>query len=349
MKGVIAPFFRRRRRNPDPPAIGLADRSRADNAPAARHMSDAIERAIEQRQWLQADFLAERAAHLAACHPRLAECLARLRLAQGQPQTALGIIEGRRKRSSSLRLLRAVCLLQLGRTSEAHVDLHRWSRNSSAPLEARLLLGLLEWAAGDTEAAMTALRRNLKHLDDPRTLEALLLVSLQRDRADQARVWADRLRSYATTADTAPELNLLLRSLGMAEAAVAGDPSPAQVHTLAMELIAQDGVIPALVEASRLRPQPAVARLLGLAIEYALDDLRHPQAAMEALARLSSLQGDFGTALGWAKRGLARNPMSASLALLHRELTRRADPQRHGHPMAAVGAATAAADREKAA
>lgn len=344
MKGVIAVLLRRRRRLPGPPAVGDAGGSRPGNARAARRISDAIERAVEERQWLHADFLAERAAPLAARHPRLAECLARLRLAQGHPQTALGIIDGRHKRSSSLRLLRAVCLLQLGRATEAHIDLHRWSRHSSAPLEARLLLGLMEWAAGDTEAAVAALRRNLTHLEEPRTLEALLLVSLQRDRRDQAHVWADRLRNCATTEDTAPQLDLLLRSLGLPGAEVAREPSPAQVHTLAMELIARDGVIPALVEAQRLRPQPADAQLLRRAIEQALDDLPHPQVAMEALARLSSLQGDFATGLRWAERGLALNPMSASLALLQRELVRLADRQPI-RPVAAIGGA----DQERAA
>jgi hypothetical protein len=38
------------------------------------------------------------------------------------------------------------------------LDLYRWARKPSAPLSARMLLALLEWEAGDVQAAIAALR-----------------------------------------------------------------------------------------------------------------------------------------------------------------------------------------------
>jgi hypothetical protein len=271
--------------------------------------------------WEHADRLAQIAAPLAPDCPRLAEPLARLRLAQGDPETALRVIEGCRTLPASMRLLRVTCNLFLGALADAHLDLRRWSARASAPLDARLILGLLEWRRNDD--ATGTLRRNLRHLEDPRTLQALLLVCTQRGQREQAQVWARRLRTRcagdgATAGGTA---DLMLRSLGMDGVRRDAAPTPEQVNALAMELISFEPAIETLTEAQRRRTHRPTVMLIRRAIEQALPDLRDPGEALHALTRLSILVGDQEAALGYARRGLAENPMSAPLALLMKELS----------------------------
>src|SRR4029453_17641159 len=155
----------------------LDDASGRDEREVARRLADTIERAMDLGLWEHAQRVAESAAQLAHRFPHLADRLARLRLAQRDPQSALNIIDSCAVRPASLRLLRAACLLQLGQRIEAQLDLQEWSRRASAPLQARYMLALLEWHAGDAHAAMEALRRNLRQIEDPRTLTALLLIN----------------------------------------------------------------------------------------------------------------------------------------------------------------------------
>ncbi len=289
----------------------------------ARRLAVAIDRAAAQGRFRDADRLAAHAAHLAPGHARLSESMARLRLAQGDPETALAIIDAARTTPAGLRMLRASCLLVAGARHEAHSVLHRWSAGASAPPEARLLLGLLEWQGGDHAAAARTLKRNLKHLEDRRTLEALVLISLHRGQTKAAEVWARRLRAAAGTGSDGPEVELLLRSLGMDGLGREATPSAEEVSALAMELITFETAIRPLVEAQRRRPHLPTARLLCAAIEQALGDLHDTAAAFEGLARLWVILGDVTSAAAWANRGLARHPMSAPLSLLHQELEER--------------------------
>ncbi|MHC4416294.1 MAG: hypothetical protein ACYS0G_13520 [Planctomycetota bacterium] len=285
----------------------------------ARRLAGAVDRAIAEGRWEHADRLAARAARLAPRHARLAESLARLRLAQDDPETALRIIDGCRTRPASLRLLRASCLLLLGARAEAHVDLHRWSGRASAPLDARVLLGLLEWQRGDDAAAVQTLQRNLRHLQDPRTLQALLLISVHRGRAPQAEMWAQRLRAACATgaADQGgPDVEILLASLGLPGARRDAEPTPDEINALALGLITCEPALGALVEAQRRRPHLPTVRLIRQALARALCDLSDAAAGFEAMARLSMMLGDEAAARHWAKRGLAENPMSVPLALL---------------------------------
>ncbi|MDY7109985.1 MAG: hypothetical protein SYC29_15240 [Planctomycetota bacterium] len=299
--------------------------SPAETALSARSLADAIERAIDRGRWAHAERIARSALPLAATSARLSEQVARLRLAQGRPETALTIIESPRARgemNASLRLLRAVCLVQVGRKEEAHSDLLRWSKKSTAPLDARLMLALLEWEAGDEHAATLALLRNLKHLEDNRTLELLLLLAVRQGRAEQSGVWARRLRECSAFGAGSPYLNLLCDSLLLPQAGETHEPTPDQVDTLRLELIAGEGAIATLVAAQQLRPQRDVARLLYRALEQALDDLADPSPALEALARLALILEDLDAARNWTDQALQRHPMSASLALLREEIER---------------------------
>jgi tetratricopeptide (TPR) repeat protein len=297
-------------------------------------LAAAIDRAMALGLWEHADRLARTAASLAPGCARLAEPLARLRLAQGDPETALRVIEGCRTLPASMRLLRATCNLFLGARAEADLDLHRWSARASAPLDARLMLGLLQWRRNDDDAVRT-LQRNLRHLEDPRTLQALLLVCLHRGRYEQARAWARRLRTGCAGAGRSAtgSIDLMLRSLGMAGVHPDEKPTPEQVNALAMELITFEPAIETLTAAQCRRTHPPTVRLIRQAIEQALPDLCDPAEALHALARLSILEGDREAALDLARRGLDENPMSAALALLLRELSETTPP---GEPAAAT-------------
>ncbi len=328
MPGILTPILGGLRRL----VTTTASRRRPAPTPAvgprrlARRLADAIDRAMALGLWEHADRLARTAASLAPGYARLAEPLARLRLAQGDPETALRVIDGCRTLPASLRLLRATCNLFLGARAEADLDLHRWSARASAPIDARLLLGLLEWRRGDD--AVGTLQRNLRHLEDPRTLQALLLVSVHRGRHEQAEVWARRLRTGCAGGGrgSVRSIDLMLRSLGMAGVHRDEQPTPEQVNALAMELITFEPAIATLTEAQCRRTHLPTVRLLHQAIEQALPDLGDPADALCALARLSILEDNRQAALGYTQHGLDENPMSAPLSLLLKELSDTTPP-----------------------
>lgn len=335
MTGVLAPLLVGFRR--------WSTRSRLERRGStsrriARRLGDAIDRAMALGLWDHADRLADSAAKLAPGCARLAEALARLRLAQSRPETALGIIDACRAKPASLRMLRATCLLHVGAGPEAQIDLQRWSTRSSAPLDARLLLGLLE-RRHDDDAAIATLLRNLRHLEDPRTLAALLLVNVNRGRLEQAATWARRLRHCSAAGATAGEMDVdvMLQSLGMPGVQPDAECTPEQVHALAMELITFEPAIGVLTEAQRRRPHLPTIRLLRRAVEQALPDVGDLPAALEALARLSMMLDDRGAAEMFARRGLVENPMSASLTLLLEELRPDGPPDAPVSKPAVVG------------
>ena len=292
----------------------------------ARTLAEGIDRAMNARLWDHAERLADAAGRLAPNCARLSEQWARLRLIRGEAETALRIVDGCRTMPASLRLLRAECLWLVGERFEAHLDLHRWSAKAAAPLDARLLLALIELQLGDVDRSIEALQRNLRHLEDPRTLEALILVHLLNDRPDQAEAWAQRLRCRRHLGDAAPEADPMLRSLGMPGLPYEAEPTVEDVANLAMELICFEPAIDVLVAAQHSQLHLPTVRLLAPAIAQALPDLNDASAGMYALARLSLLQGQRQEARRWAERGLAQNPMSAPLAIMLRELS-QADPQ----------------------
>lgn len=258
-------------------------------------------------------------------------------------------------------MLRSVCLLALGRRLEAHLELNEWARKSSAPLQARVLLALLEWFAGDRHSAMAALLRNMKQLEDPRSLTALTLIAAAEGRRDLASCWAVRLRNLCAWSGSLSDVNLILRSIGF-ETLARSELVPGQSHidALATELLANEAVVPALVQSMCLRTPrlqdnanrtPAdnrsSAALLMKAIEKALPDLEDGAAGYEALAQLSIAIDDRPTALEWANRGLASYPLSANLARLARELADQPDDSEVGED--AVLATIGAVRRERAA
>ncbi len=289
----------------------------------ARAVAEVLDRAMERGLWQHADRVAATAMRLAPSHPIVCERLARLRLMQKNAEQALAVVDSCAVHSSSLRLLRAVCLLELGRRDEAHLDLRQWATRSSAPLEARRLLALLEWQVGDTEAATQALLQNMKQISEPESLITLMMMNGAEGNVEQAATWARRLDEVrvgqGVAADGLP-VDAMLQSIGVVKPAAGATPTEEQIQTLAMELMATEAVIPALVEAQRLHTQPRVVGLLIAAIERALPELEDRAAGFVALTYLHGLLGDGEAALRAAQTGVAECPMSVALVMLAKEV-----------------------------
>ncbi|MCP3905372.1 MAG: hypothetical protein GY715_17225 [Planctomycetes bacterium] len=320
MRRIIARVLTRLRRHRDRRADPVAPPQTTDQPAPAHGLAETLDRAMELGLWEHAARVATTAERLATTWPAVAERLARLRLAEGRPDLALGLINRCEKTTDDLRLLKAVTHVHLDRKDRAHRGLLRWTRAPRAPSVARRMLALLDWEAGDDHAATLALLQDLKRREDPRTLELLLLLATSQHRPEQAATWARRLgRMTALGADTAwgPALRYSLQVTDEWRQTPIADE---EVTRLADELLDAEAVIPALVEAQRRHPRTAVAELLYLAIDRALPAFAQPLEAIEGLARLALVRGDVDSARTWMQRGIARNPMSAPLAALRREL-----------------------------
>jgi len=316
MPSILAPILRLLPGHGRSPVATGATESRL----TARRIAESLDRAMTLGRWDHAERIARTALRLEEKGPQLCERLARLALARGRPEDALGIIDGSPTRTASLRLLRNACLVQLGGAGQARRDLRAWSRESSAPNDARLMLALLDWEHGDAHAATLTALQNLRQLEDPHTLELLLLIAVAQGRGEHARAWGDRLAARTAFGESEACAPVLRRSLGLPEVSETA-ASAEQIELLALELTAAEPVIPALVEAQRQRPHRDVIGLLRSAIELALPEIADRTRAVEALATLAGLAGDLVTARHWIRTGLELSPMSASLARLEIELS----------------------------
>lgn len=329
MRKFIAPWIGRKSKCVPAPELntGATGAVRAGRGgQAARSLAAGLQRAMELGLWEHAERIAKSAQPLAGHYPSLCEHLTRLRLAQDNPERALASIDSCAMRTASLRLLRDVCLLQLGRRDEAHLDLRAWAGRSSAPLAARTMLALLEWQIGDSEAAIATLLRNLRQIEDPQSLAVLMLMNAANSRDDAARYWADRLQKKSMVHNSggpADDINLMLRSIGIiperSEYPVSHD---GDAESLAIELLASEQVLPALVEAQRLDPSPAAIEKLAEAIERILPELSDGAGGYAALASLHKLLGENEAAAQWARQGIQRFPMALELARVLQDLER---------------------------
>lgn len=319
--------------------IYATEQSRRDEFAIARELSQALDRAVQRGQWEQASRIAETAVRIARQHPMLCERIARLQLAQGEAETALNLIETCGERTSSLRLLHVVCLLQLGRCHEAHLELREFALKSCAPVQARLLLGLLEWHAGDSRAAHEALTLNNRQIQDPHTLLALALINVANGNLEQALRWAQRVQQCGAWSSEAPLFQTILHSVGLPFEIEPAAPALDQIEALAVELLANESVIPALVFSQQVRCDAVAAQLLAAAIEHALPDLEDRAGGYLALCDLTLALGDDTAAMEWAQRGARDCPMSATLARRAMELQNQpneADAEKdHAREMAA--------------
>lgn len=298
---------------PQSPAAAPDDRS------IARELAASLDRAISLGQWELADRIAAQSFRIAREHPLLAERIARLRAARQEFEAALNIIDSCHAQPASMRLLRTVCLLQLGRAHEAHADLLGWARRSSAPLQARLMLALLEWEAGHHDDAVAALQHNLQQIEDPHTLAALTLMAASQNRTHMAGIWAERLRAVCVAHAQKTYFETLLLAAGFAKPRQRIAATPEAAATLATELLAQEHLIPALVESQRLAHQAEggsdTTRLLADAISIAADEVEDPHTAALSLAQLHDQLGEGDLAEAWRSRAhaLRRDDVIASI------------------------------------
>ena len=284
----------------------------------SRRLCEALDLAIQYGQIEQAERIARSAERMAHGDTRLTERLARLRLARRDAEGALHLIDRCRHTSASIRLLRIVCQMRVGRVGDAHVALQQWSRRASAPTDARLLLALLEWTTDGPAAAVSPLRENIHHLVDLDSLQLLMLSAFERGCLDQASTWAGWLRAIAAFGRSEVCVDLLLGALDVVPCSAAmeqADRSP----ELALELTVAETVIPVLVAALRLEPDDAVRVLLMRSIEACLDDLSDQATAMASIGRLALEGGETATARRWAERAIEANPLSAPAAQLLRD------------------------------
>jgi hypothetical protein len=275
------------------------DAATEDDRAIARELAATLDRAVELGQWELADRIAGQSTRISREHPLLAERLARLRAARGDFETALNIIDACRHRPASMRLLRTVCLLQAGRRHEAHADLLTWARKASAPLQARLILSLMEWDAGHADDASATLQHTLRQITDPSSLAALMLMAVAQDRRHMAGIWAGRLAQACVTHPHRRYFEAMLAAHGFNRLKTQLNATPEAVSTLATELLANEQVIPALAEAQRLGGERQTALLLAGAIERVIDELENHAGACAALATLHEILGDsdLGSAL----------------------------------------------------
>ncbi len=245
---------------------------------------------------------------------------ARALLAEGRVDEALEFAQRQAPPTSSSRMLLNVCRSLAGRRVEAHLDLLEWSRRSCCPMDARLLLALLQQDESDRAGAILSLNRNLAQIDDPRTIQALILMHLERGDEAAARRWAQRLRGHAVNWTDRPMVSAWLGAVGLDVAESAVEPPDALVEQLALELLACESAIPSLEAAARYDRSRPRAMLLLAALESAFERLESPIAACEAMARLALTLDDPARARRWIDTGLDINPLCAPLAILLSQL-----------------------------
>ncbi|MEM7227885.1 MAG: hypothetical protein AAF432_03635 [Planctomycetota bacterium] len=307
---MFRPLLRSLRRHDRPVTVDLSNdspptQSVCRDQETAYALADAIDEALDRGQLAHAERIARTAVRLVSRAPRLLEPIARLRLAQGEPQIALDLLDQFGAMRESRRLLRALCLLQLGRRDEAHADLLQWSQRATAPMPARRLLALLDWCVDDHDTAMQQLLRNLHHLEDPSSLAQLVALSAASGRSELAARGADRLRQAAITRDDGASLRLLLDSLGMNKAEnIWPTASDDQVESLSRELLAQPAVIPALVSSCQLHRTSAqkmdlLLRAFNVAQAERPDDL----TITNAIQSLEELADTMRSTDAWARHG----------------------------------------------
>ena len=304
-------------------AAPQASSNATDDRTIARELAASLDRATSLGQWELAERIAAQSIRIAREHPLLAERIARLRTAKNEFEAALNVIDSCHTQPASMRMLRTVCLLQLGRAHEAHADLLGWARRSSAPLQARLMLALLEWESGHHDDAVAALQHNLKQIEDPHTLAALTLMAASQNRTHMAGIWAERLRTVCVSHAQRPYFETLLLAAGFARPKQRIAATPEAAATLATELLAQEHLIPALVESQRLAQRSSqdrsgedeTPRLLADAIALAADEVEDPVTACSALADLHERLGEHEIAEAWRGRAAAnrRDDVLASI------------------------------------
>lgn len=261
---------------------------------------------------------------------------ARAMLAAGDIAGAMDFAEREIAPTSASRLLLNVCRSLAGRRVEAQLDLLDWSKRACSPMDARLMLALLQLEEQDRARAIASLNRNLAQIDDPKTIQAIILIQLERGDIAEAQRWAERLCSLAINWTDRPVISAWLGSLGLETGDASAEPPDALVEQLALELLACESTIVSLEAAARYDHSRPRALLLLRALESAFDRLESPVPACEAMARLALTLDDTAAARRWIDTGLKLNPLCAPLAILLAELPAAEEATRRRRDLKAV-------------
>lgn len=260
--------------------------------------------ATSMGQWTLADRLADAALRTdfrgSPAGQRLAEGIARLRIAQGNPHAALAILQTVPRQRCSARLLETVCLMHVGQRIDALLLLRRWcdaaTSPGTVPLGARLLLAFEDFAAGDVDDAKRLLRANLRTIEDPQSVRALIAISVATANDDtdleEITMLVERLRATCVDRYDRALCDTFIGALRLpsqSNRAVTTEPRPEHVARLARELEACEESIQPLVAAQLVEPDLPTAQLLHASLREAMASLRDRQAAMQSLATISVL------------------------------------------------------------
>ncbi|MGI9014478.1 MAG: hypothetical protein ACR2GY_09545 [Phycisphaerales bacterium] len=253
--------------------------------------------------------------------PIVAEAVARLRIAQGRPDLAARRLE--HVMTTEGEVLRALCLILSSQRGEAHAALQQIVEHNRAEHvhpAARQLLAMLEWDCHHHERALAILREQPHGFSDPVTLSLLILLSLERGDAAEARINAQRLARLEVFPIFRQSIHLFLASLGLARSGPPQLPHHRIVLRLTEELREAQHLLPILLEAQRREFDSASARLLMLALAGCVEELADQAGAYEAIIELTLTLDGPQAARSWLDAALQRLPMSAAIRQLESRL-----------------------------
>jgi len=285
-----------------------------------RALASDLERAVARGLTHAADALAAAVLRTGCTDATVLERVARMHDARGEWDRALEVVDAAEQQTASLALLRACCLVRLGRIHEALDHLSSQTQTTTSPLAARLLYALLHLDQGDTRDAIALLRQNATLCDDHHTQAALACALIAAGRPHDARIALDRMLAGRLHSDLWPGAVQFGRSFGIPECDISDDSTAADVETLATELTANESVIPTLIASQKLRANRTTLVLLQRSLRRCASQLADPVACIVARVEIEMLLGDTASAHRLIETGLRDHPMSLPLRSLHDQL-----------------------------
>ncbi len=286
----------------------------------ARALAGDLERAVARGLTHAADALAAATLRTGCREATVLERVARMHDVRGEWDRALDVIDAADQPTASLLLLRACCLVRLGRIHEALSQLASQTQTTTSPLAARLLYALLLLDQGDTRDAIALLRQNVTLCEDHHTSVSLVCALIASERFHDARIALDRMLADRPYSDLWPNAIHFARSFGIPECHIDETPTAADVETLAAELAANERVTTILIESQKIRPTQTTLILLQRALRRVAPQLSNPVTCVVAQAEIEMLLNDIPAARRLLDAGLRDHPMSLSLRSLRDRL-----------------------------
>jgi hypothetical protein len=222
-----------------------------------------------------------------------------------------------------------------GQVAGAELELYAWRREPDCPVAAQVLLATLLARRDQLTDAIAVLPHHDQLAGDDDAQCAMLLISLfvTAGYYQAARHLIGRLHRDLGCDQRVIDWIALLQMPGSTTLPAV---SQRAADELGAQLLRQPQVIPALVAAQRIDPDPRQVALLRQSLNrIARDVIDDEQTIMlhTAQAQLALLAGDGDDARRWAHRGLRMNPYAAPLALALADVS---DDQAIGPPAGEV-------------